>query len=212
MPLYYQQNINETTKLAVWEIKEELSFFIQKVPFHQPVSHPHKLLQHLAGRYLLTYLFPDFPVSLIEIADTRKPFLPQDEYHFSISHCGNYAAAVVSSNRRVGIDVEMVTQRVERIKNKFLNIQELNSLSFCNTYLNEIEKLTVLWSAKEAMFKWWGRGDVDFREVMRTQPFELAANGMIIADFIKNDFHQQLNLQYKLQDELSIVWVESDFN
>jgi len=212
VPLYYQQNINETTKLAVWEIKEEASFFIQKVPFHQPVTHPHKLLQHLAGRYLLTHLFPDFPISLIEIADTRKPFLPQDEYHFSISHCGNYAAAIVSSNKRVGIDVEMVTQRVDRIKYKFLNIQELNNLAFGNNPVNEIKKLTILWSAKEAMFKWWGRGDIDFRDVMRTQPFALGTSGVINASFFKNEFHQELNLQYKLQDELSLVWVESDFN
>ena len=212
MPLYYQQNINETTKLAVWEIKEDASFFIQQVPFHQPVSHPQKLLQHLAGRYLLTYLFPNFPISLIEIADTRKPFLPQDEYHFSISHCENYAAAIVSSKKRVGIDVELVTHRVDRIKNKFLNSQELNNLALGNNHGNEIDKLTVLWSAKEAMFKWWGRGDVDFRDVMRTQPFELNVSGTIYADFIKNEFHQQLFLQYKLQDELSLVWVESDFN
>ena len=194
MPLYYQQNINETTKLAVWEIKEEASFYIQKVPFHQPVTHPHKLLQHLAGRYLLTYLFPNFPISLIEIADTRKPFLPQDEYHFSISHCGNYAAAIVSSNKRVGIDIEMVTPRVERIKNKFLNSYELSNLSVGNFPVIEIEKLTILWSAKEAMFKWWGRGDIDFREVMRTQPFELSTSGIINADFFKNEFYQQLNL------------------
>ncbi len=212
MPLYYQQNINETTKLAVWEIKEEASFFIQHVPFHQQVSHPQKLLQHLAGRYLLTYLFPDFPIPLIEIADTRKPFLPKDEYHFSISHCENYAAAIVSSKKRVGIDVELVTHRVDRIKNKFLNSQELNNLASGNNLGNEIEKLTVLWSAKEAMFKWWGRGDIDFRDVMRTQPFELNVSGSINADFIKNDFHQQLNLQYKLQEKLSLVWVESDFS
>jgi len=48
--------------------------------------------------------------------------------------------------------------------------------------------------------------------VMRTQPFQLNTSGTINANFIKNDFHQQLNLQYKLQDELSLVWVESYFN
>ncbi len=212
MPLYYQQNINETTKLAVWKITEEDSFFIQQVPLKQSIAHPLIRLQHLAGRYLLTYLFPDFPISLIEIADTRKPFLPQEDFHFSISHCGNYAAAIVSCNKRVGIDVELVTNRVERIKNKFLNDEELKSLQIVESPTNFIEKLTVLWSAKEAMFKWWGRGDIDFRDVMRTHPFELNSSGTINADFIKNDFFQQLNLQYKLQNELSLVWIVSDFN
>ena len=47
-----------------------------------------KRLQHLAGRYLLYALFDDFPLEEIVIADTRKPFLENEKYHFSISHCG----------------------------------------------------------------------------------------------------------------------------
>src|ERR1043165_7219879 len=92
LPLVYQHNINANTRLGVWHIKEEEYFFLERVPVGRDITHWHKRLQHLAGRYLLQVMFPDFPHHLIAIADTRKPYLPGDEYHFSISHCGDYAA------------------------------------------------------------------------------------------------------------------------
>ncbi len=126
MPLFYQQDINLTTKLGVWKIEESEDFFLLSVPLQRTITHPHKRLQHLAGRYLLPFLFPDFPHEEIEIADTRKPFLPDEQYHFSISHCGDYAAAIVSSTERVGIDIEMITPRVDRIKHKLLHEDEFS--------------------------------------------------------------------------------------
>ncbi len=187
MPLLFQQNINENTKLAVWKIEENEAFFRLEVPLRSDITHPKKRLQHLAGRYLLPYLFSDFPNEEIEIADTRKPFLPKEQYHFSISHCRSYAAAIVSNHFRVGIDVEQITHRVDSIKSKFLHPEELH---FVNNQPknNELELLTVLWSAKEAMFKWFGDGEVDFKEMMRTFPFELKENGIIDGCFKKDHF------------------------
>ncbi len=82
MPLFYQHNINQDTKLGIWHIEEPESFFLEKVPLKRDVTHPFKRRQHLAGRYLLSYLFPDFPVEEIRIADTRQPFLAGDRLSF----------------------------------------------------------------------------------------------------------------------------------
>ena len=105
MPLIYKQQINAATKIGVWHITEEENFFLQFVPLQRSITHPHKRLQHLAGRFLLLEMFPDFPLSLIQIADTRKPFLEDEAFHFSISHCGDYAAIIVSTKNRVGVDI-----------------------------------------------------------------------------------------------------------
>lgn len=208
MPLFYQQNINATTKLAIWKIEEPEEFFLAHVPLSRPITHPHKRLQHLAGRYLLPYLFPDFPHKEIEIADTRKPFLRDEQYHFSISHCSNYAAAIVSSTQRVGIDVEVITARVEKIKHKFLHADEL---AYVNQLTHQqINLLTLLWSAKEAMYKWYGAGEVDFSEMMRTLPFTLHESGEIEAIFINETLHKTLTLHYRMNEGLSMVWVMSD--
>ena len=209
MPLFYQQNINESTRLAIWEINEDERFFDLSLPLHRHITHPQKKLQHLAGRYLLPFLFSDFPNHEIEIADTRKPFLPNEQYHFSISHCSKYAAAIVSSAERVGIDVELITPRLEKIKSKFLHREELR---FVNSQLphQQLNFLSILWSAKEAMYKWYGAGEVDFSEMMRTLPFHLNNEGEIDAAFMKFDFHYKLTLHYKLLAGLTLVWVVSE--
>src|SRR6187549_158058 len=161
MPIFFQDRINETSRLGIWKIEEAEHFFKGNVPQHRNVTHPHKRLQHLAGRFLLQFLFPDFPYHLIQVADTRKPYLPNEEYHFSISHCGDYAAVIVSKDHRVGIDIELVTEKVERIKHKFLSAEELNNIQHTT---HNTQYLTLLWSCKEAVFKWYGNGGVDFKD------------------------------------------------
>jgi 4'-phosphopantetheinyl transferase EntD len=165
--IFFQHTINRLTTLGVWKIEEPESFFLAKVPLKQQVTHPYKRLQHLAGRYLLPLLYPDFPLEEIVIADTRKPFLHDEKYHFSISHCGNFAAAIASSVNRVGVDIELVSPRLKMISPKFLSEKE-------SVYLRQwehlaklhLELVTIIWSAKEAVFKWYGHGGLDFRTHM----------------------------------------------
>src|SRR5258708_34348916 len=95
MPLFYQHNINEETKLGIWLIGEPESFFLEKVPLKRDVSHPFKRLQHLAGGYLLSFLFPDFPLAAIRISVSRHPFLESEKYDFTISPFGRYAETIV---------------------------------------------------------------------------------------------------------------------
>lgn len=162
--MFYQHTINGNTRLSIWKIEEHDDFFLAHVPLKREVTHPYKKLQHLAGRYLLPLLFEDFPLKSIQIADTRKPYLDDEAYHFSISHAGNFAAAIVSRNQRVGMDIELVTSRILAISPKFLHASE-------QAYLEEWEPLsplyqelvTIIWSAKEAIFKWYGLGGVDFK-------------------------------------------------
>lgn len=217
MPLFYQHNINQFTKLAVWRINEPESFFMSQVSLQREITHPHKRLQHLAGRYLLRFLFPDFPYGLIQIASTKKPYLPGDAYHFSISHCGDYAAAIVSSSQRVGIDIEIPTIKVARIRHKFLHAIEWEAIETSHAKgtaedvaLNEalVRQLTLLWSAKEAVFKWYGHGEVDFSEHIRLQPpgSAYADSGIIKGSFLKT--HPiDLELHYTNFEAISLVWV-----
>ncbi len=178
MPIFFQQDIDDYTKLGVWKIEESEDFFLGKVMPQREVSHPHKKLQHLAGRYLLIYLFPDFPIEAVRIADTRKPFLENEQYHFSIAHCGNFAAAIVSSENRVGVDAELVSDKINRIKTKFISPQEehftadvegkgggIGSNNWEKGGHSPLNRLfTLIWSTKEAVFKWYGTGGVDFKD------------------------------------------------
>ncbi|MBA2249723.1 MAG: 4'-phosphopantetheinyl transferase superfamily protein [Chitinophagaceae bacterium] len=217
MALFYQHNINEKTKIGVWHIEETESFFLSAVSLQREIMHPHKRLQHLAGRFLLPFLFPGFPNELIAIADTRKPFLQNEAYHFSISHCGDFAAVMVSKTQRVGIDIEMVTPKVEKIKHKFLNTEELlllnrqeaignEQLAIGKSELtdNQINKLTLLWSCKEAIFKWDGAGGIDFKKDIHLKSID-PEKQLIDCDFTK---HKKVALQvhYLYFEKMCMAW------
>jgi 4'-phosphopantetheinyl transferase EntD len=207
VPIFFQHDIDQHTRLAVWKIGEPESFF--DVPLQRTITHPHKRLQHLAGRYLLRYLFPDFPLDLILVAGTRKPYLENEAYHFSISHCGDYAAVIVSQHKRVGIDIEIPTEKVLRIQHKFLHTEEAHMLNEW-TAPSDVQKATVVWSAKEAMFKWWGRGEIDFSEVLRVQTEILGESGTFKAKFLKPGFATRFNVYYRLFPSLVLTWVATE--
>jgi len=209
MPIFFQQDIDESTRLGIWKIEEGEDFFLEQVPLQKEITHPHKRLQHLAGRFLLKHLYPDFPVKLIRIADTKKPFLEDEAYHFSISHCNEYAAAIVSKTKRVGVDVEVPRFKIDRIKNKFLNKKELEMLDGENSKFEiQNSRLTLMWCCKEAVYKWWSYGGVDFSENIRLQPFQLQPSGEVLAQFVLKE-RADLKLHYTVFDELCLVWLET---
>jgi len=227
MPLIYQHNINRNTKLGVWRIDEPESFFLKRVPLKSDVTHPHKRLQHLAGRYLLPALYDDFPLEEIVVADTRKPFLENEKYHFSISHSSDFAAAIVSSTKRVGVDIEMVGPRVMNIRHKFLHAGEYISArtgqgdvtapayvgqdrQHEDAYSDE-ELLTLLWSAKESIYKWYGSGKINFQDHIRlTGPVLGNKNDFLEMPFVflKSD-PVSLNVGGKFFEQTVLAWVTS---
>jgi phosphopantetheinyl transferase len=212
MPLFYQQHINQNTRLAIWKIEESESFFAETVPLQRDITHPHKRLQHLAGRYLLRFLFPDFPYSEILIADTRKPYLANEAYHFSISHCGDYAAAIVSKDERVGIDIEIPSEKILRIAHKFVNGEEFEMI---NDQQNETKNyqqktlLTLIWCAKETMFKWYSVGNVDFKAMLQVNIKNLEQAGSLDA-FIKNSQQQiLLSISYHFLNPVCLTFTHT---
>jgi len=201
MPIFYQQPVNDNTRLGIWKIEETEDYFRGNVPLHRDVTHPHKRLQHLAGRFLLQFMYPDFPYSLIQIADTRKPYLPDEQYHFSISHCGDYAAAIVSRTQRVGVDIELPVEKILRIRSKFSSDEEFSML---NGQFSMLHSTTIIWSSKESVFKWYGEGGVDFRKDIKLKNIN-AKEEMLDCFFEKTK--QNLKIHYRQLDGIVLAWV-----
>jgi phosphopantetheinyl transferase len=207
MPIFFETEPAPGTKLAVWKIEEDEAFFAGRIPLQRTITHPHKRLQHLAGRWLLQHLFPDFPVDLIRVADTRKPYLHDEAYHFSISHCGDYAGAIASRHQRVGIDIELFSEKVQRIRHKFISASE-------ETLVNDalggrtLEQATLLWSCKEALFKWYGKGGLDFREHMRALAIDTNGGDTVETRFsFSKEEPVNVGLTSQLFPHLCVSWV-----
>ena len=79
-----------------------------------------------------------------------KPFINNNKTHISVSHSRHLLALIVS-NQNVAIDLELVSDKVQRVKTKFLNDQEL-----IETINDDNVILTTYWCAKETLFKYLG--------------------------------------------------------
>ncbi|MEO8822742.1 MAG: 4'-phosphopantetheinyl transferase superfamily protein [Ginsengibacter sp.] len=209
MPLFYQHTINQVTELAVWKIAEPEDFFLEKVSVQKEITHPHKRLQHLAGRYLLQILNPGFPFELIAIAESRKPLLSNGKLHFSISHCADFAAAIISKDKSVGIDVELITPKIESIKNKFLSQMEIDLISKKSDefkFMN-YELLTLCWSTKESIFKWYGKKQVDFKKNMIIDNLFFENHHGMIESHFQKQHRTDLTVEFKFFEDLCLTWV-----
>lgn len=202
MPLIRTIQINPGSRLGVWKIEEDEAFFRKKVDISPAIHHPHKRLQHFAGRYLLQELYPGFPLSKIQIMQSRKPYLDSHSLHFSISHCGDNIAAIVSSDSAVGIDIEEIKPKIEAVSHKFLSEKEQSFIDPSHALPHK----TICWSAKEAVFKWYGLGGIDFKENMQLAPFIFQQRGFLTCNFNKADKIARLYLQYLMEDGLCLTW------
>lgn len=203
MPLIFQQDITNTTKVGLWQINENEDFFSDSNNSYS-IKHPQKRIQSLAGRNLITNLENSFPLSEIQILPSGKPVLINGEFHFSISHCRNFAAAIVSSTQIVGIDVELVTPRILKLKDKFISSYEEDIISKIN-HSNEII-YTICWSVKEAMFKWYGLGNVDFKKNLEIESLNIKQGAITGTCFVNKEQKIKLFIEGKIFNDIILVW------
>ena len=83
-------------------------------------------------------------------------------YHVSISHTKGYAALILSKKSEVAVDIEYMSDRVERIASKFLRKDER---------ADSLDSKLVHWCAKETVFKLFSEENLLFEE-MRVKPFD----------------------------------------
>jgi len=123
------------------------------------------LLKELTGREMA-----------ISYRDNGAPYLQDSSLHISISHTKGYAAVLLSPDKPVGIDIEYCSERIHRIKSRFLCGEEFQMLGE-HPSTND---LLVCWSAKETAFKMTGQQTADLQTDIRIIQFKRAqANGMI---------------------------------
>ena len=98
--------------------------------------------------------------------DSGVPYLSDSLLHISISHTKGYAAVLLSPHKPVGIDIEYRSERIHRIKSRFLSEAELELLGELST-----NKLLVCWSAKETVFKMLEQKTADLQKDIQIVDF-----------------------------------------
>ena len=146
-----KKEINQS--LGIWEISEsinDLKALTKGVKLDQIKSQKRKLeilavralLEKMCGNVKLNYNKYGAP-----ILDNKKKI--------SISHSKQLVAIIVSEFNSA-IDTETITNRILKIKNKFIST---------NDNINDSqEDLTIAWSTKECIFKWHQKGNLNFKD------------------------------------------------
>ena len=192
-------------KVAFWKITETAETLMQMYnpgPAEQDLiagMPGQRQLHYLGSRYLVKSFYPEHNIVKDE---TGKPHLEGSSVHFSWSHSGDYAAAIFSETGPVGIDIESVSPRILKIENKFCNKTDKQHIH----RTRHAESLLIIWGAKESMFKWYGKKEVDFRQHMTVEAFDMGEEGRFMARFHKPDQHAEFVMQYLISDGHAAVW------
>ena len=178
MPLLLSKKVNDHAAYGVWKIAETNSQLEEISPRKPPIDyHPTKQAEWMATRILVENLCQRFnlPFQGIVKDANGKPFLKSSTAQISISHSFPIAAAMIHTSGPCGIDIEWPRDILHRIKHKFLNSAELQ-------YQNDLEKLCIIWTAKEAIYKRYGKKKLSFRDEMRITINEDAIIGEILKE------------------------------
>jgi len=194
-------------RYLIWHIDETEDWFLKKMPLSESNQERlSKLMgrrrkEWLTGRYTLYQLIDEQEGITCEVDDNGKPYLEGVTANVSISHSFDHVAAIMGLVP-VGIDIQKISDRIRRIKHKFVSDREMSSID----ETDEIMKLHVIWGAKECLFKAYGRGEVDFRKHLHIDPFKAKFPGHTTGRFHKNEELMEFDLFYDLIGDYVLVY------
>jgi len=173
MPLYKTITVDNSTNVLIWKIEESYEFLSKDIELTEHCrdrvdnmkSELHRRA-FMSVRHLLAIVgYADHDLYYDEFG---KPHL-KDGKQISITHSYEFAGIIVS-DKLVGIDIEKQREKIHKIAHKFVNEFENDYISQIK---NEIQALTIIWGAKESLYKLFGTAGLSFKEHTFISPFTL---------------------------------------
>ncbi|MCL2074045.1 MAG: 4'-phosphopantetheinyl transferase superfamily protein [Marinilabiliaceae bacterium] len=197
---------NNGSVAAVWKISETFDELIEMIPFSPEMKsklvnfkNQSRKIEWLVSRILLfnhTGLIPN-----IEYNEVGQPFIWGFDKKISISHTTGYAAVVISETDFAGIDIEQPKERILRVAQKFINPIETAFVP----KNEDINYYTLIWCAKETLFKMLKKREINFIEDLIIFPFIIENKGIIKAKVAGNP-PTEFDLEYIVTPEYHLVW------
>jgi 4'-phosphopantetheinyl transferase len=189
------------TVWALWRIEESSDELMQKYAEKKgPISDAltqkkdQVLAQSLAARLALAACTD---ISALSTGSNGQPCVPAG--FVSLSHTTQYGLAAFHPQFPVGIDAEGPRPQILRIADKFSSSEERSLF----TKENLEAGLLILWTCKEAVFKAYGKGDVDFKKHIQVRPFDPADQGQLAVHFGLDT--QAWQVDYSKREDLTIT-------
>ena len=123
-----------------------------------------------------------------------KPFLNKQK-GISISHSNEIVAIGISNEIEFGIDIQFKTDKIFKVKNKFLSKNESKFMD----KTNDLESLIKVWSAKESIYKALGKEGVSFSNDLEIETFNEK-------DFFRAGYYKKDNIKIKF--DLDFLFID----
>ena len=170
MPIF-KEIISEQTQILIWKYSEEEKFSVDLISDEKEFENlkqksPKRLIEKQMVRHMLRKILPNHKIRYYE---NGQPYLEPFDKFVSVSHSFPYAVLAISE-KKIGVDIEQVKDRIDKIKHKFLHPTEIDWLGRVES---EIEHLTAIWCIKEALFKIHSSKQWSFKEFYVVDEFFL---------------------------------------
>ncbi len=210
MGIFLKRTVNNSSIIGVWDITESVDVLLSQIKLNKEEQERYdcfgndlRRLHWLSYRNLLKELIPPEEYSHVIYDDCGKPYMENNLHFLSVAHSGKFSAAIVSKRKQVGIDIEMIHPKIEKVVSKFLSETEKEQI----TEKDRLEQLFIHWAAKEALYKLYGRKELDFKVNMFINPFSYAEKGELIAAIKNEEMDRNFNLHYEKIENYMMVYM-----
>ena len=176
MPLFKSIDVNSQTTVKIWKIEEGYDELLEPLDLKTESLQRVKGMKseiHQRGFLSVRHLLREFGYTDQDLFydEYGKPHL-KDGRHISITHSFIFSGVIIS-NSEVGIDIEKQRKKIKRIANKFVDYEFQYLVNHTADYIN---KLTVIWCAKESLYKLYATSGLSFKKHTLVIPFEVKDN------------------------------------
>lgn len=208
MPLVFKNQVGEETFLALWKMDEDTgSLEDLLIPDENEAGFLKNILlekrkkEWLAVRILIRLIAGS--KHMVDYYENGQPYLPGTDYKISISHSKDIAGIILSKKFQPGLDIELISSRVEKIRLKFLSKPELKNIREGENFYKH---MLAHWCAKETLVKICGDRTIDFIRYLKIFPFEYTGEGTFTGIIEKKTGREQHQLNYFEMHGNLVVW------
>lgn len=211
MGLIINRKIAGDVQLGVWKIEESTDQLLEMLDLttmeekiYQSLRTEERKKQWLSYRVTIKKLLNLNKVLDINYDKKGKPKILNHYLHVSVTHSGEFSAAILHKNMATGIDIEKLTGRIHKIKSKFLSDKELQEIQqYHNDYT---EALHVYWGAKEVIYKMQSIGIISLRENIYIHPFNYEDDKIVYGSLIYNSRNSKFELVHECIEDYILVY------
>jgi 4'-phosphopantetheinyl transferase len=178
MSLYKIIHVNKSIKVLIWKIEEsleDLSSGISLTKYSKNRVSNMKSELHQRGFMSIRHLLAEVGYQDKDLFydELGKPHLTDGKF-ISITHSFNFSAIIVSGTSPVGIDIEKQRDKIVKIARKFTPFEEYKTLANHDAL---VRKLTIVWGAKESLYKIYEQKGLSFLHDIYVTDFEFENQG-----------------------------------